>query len=130
MATHATEAVRSGISEANRRLMTAFTEGDVAAVAACYTEDGMLLPPNSEPVKRSGIEAFWRAAREAGVGSLSLETLEVNGTGDTAWEVGRYLLKDKNGRELDHGKYTVIWKQDTGGWRLHRDMWNSSRQAS
>jgi ketosteroid isomerase-like protein len=28
---------------------------------------------------------------------------------------------------LDYGKYVVIWKQDKREWKLHRDIFNSSR---
>jgi ketosteroid isomerase-like protein len=124
----AREAVRSQIAETNRRLKEALSRGDAAAMAGCYTEDALLLPPNSEPIERSGIEAFWGAASEAGVGGIDLETVEVEEMGETAWEFGRFLLKDKQGRDLDNGKYIVVWKQDRGGWRLHRDIWSSSRQ--
>jgi ketosteroid isomerase-like protein len=29
-------------------------------------------------------------------------------------------------RALDKGKYIVIWKQEDGQWKLHRDIFNSS----
>jgi ketosteroid isomerase-like protein len=38
-----------------------------------------------------------------------------------------WTLKGKDGAELDHGKYVVIWKKEAGGWKLHRDIWNSSQ---
>jgi uncharacterized protein (TIGR02246 family) len=130
MTSQATEAVRSKIIDTNRRLMEALSRGDAAAMAACYTDDALLLPPNHEPVGRSGIEAFWRAAREAGAGSIMLDTVEVEEMGDTAWEFGRYELKDREGRDFDKGKYIVVWKQVKEGWRLHRDIWSSNRQPA
>jgi ketosteroid isomerase-like protein len=30
---------------------------------------------------------------------------------------------------VDQGKYIVIWKQDGGQWKLHRDIFNSSLPA-
>ena len=27
---------------------------------------------------------------------------------------------------MDSGKFIVIWKQEGGQWKLHRDIWNSS----
>jgi ketosteroid isomerase-like protein len=46
--------------------------------------------------------------------------------GDDASEIGRYALVGNDGRELDAGKYIVLWKKGAGGWKLHRDMWNSN----
>ena len=39
------DATQSG----NANFMAAFQRGDAAGVAACYTADGQLLPPNSAP---------------------------------------------------------------------------------
>jgi len=55
---------------------------------------------------------------------------EVEDHGDTAIEVGKYTLKGEEGQVLDTGKYTVIWKQEEGQWKLHRDIFNSSVPAA
>jgi ketosteroid isomerase-like protein len=64
-----------------------------------------------------------------GVAAADLETVEFEEMGDTAWEVGKFSLKAKDGRLLDHGQYIVIWKREHGAWKWHRDIWNSSRPA-
>jgi ketosteroid isomerase-like protein len=40
--------VRDGIRAANETFMAAFNRGDAAALAASYTEDGMLFPPHCD----------------------------------------------------------------------------------
>jgi ketosteroid isomerase-like protein len=30
---------------------------------------------------------------------------------------------------MDRGKYIVVWKDEGGKWKLHRDIWNSSLPA-
>lgn len=113
---------------ADAEFVAAFDAGDAGALAALYTADGMLLPPNADFV--SGTEAiggFWQAVMDAGVASAELRVEEAQGLGDTAWEVGHYALFDSSGTALDEGKYIVIWKRTEAGWKLHRDIWNSSR---
>ncbi len=67
---------------------------------------------------------------DMGIKAIKLETIEVEGYGDTASEVGRYILESGDGQVLDQGKFIVIWKQEAGQWKLHRDIINSSMPAS
>ncbi len=105
--------------------------GDAQALATLYTENGMLLPPNSDFVSgTAAIQGFWQAVMDAGVAEAKLTVEEAQGLDDTAWEVGRYALYDSAGASIDEGKYIVVWKRTEAGWRLHRDIWNSSRPMS
>jgi ketosteroid isomerase-like protein len=65
-----------------------------------------------------------------GITAAKLETVEVEDHGNTAIEGGKYTLEGAGGQVLDTGKYLVIWQQEAGQWKLHRDIWNSSRPAS
>jgi len=53
----------------------------------------------------------------------------VEAHGDTAIEVGRYRLMAAGGAVAAAGKYIVIWKNDRGTWKLHRDIWTTSETA-
>ena len=64
-----------------------------------------------------------------GIKSVKIELVEVEGHGDTAIEVGKYTLSGEAGQVLDTGKYIVILKQADGQWKLHREIFNSSRPA-
>ena len=122
--------VRDAIAAAVEKFVTAFNKGDAAGVAALYTEEGQLLPPNAGFMTgREAIQAFWQGALDMGIASAKLKTLEVEGHGDTAVEVGKYKLYAQDGQELDAGKFIVIWKYEDGQWRLHRDIFNSSKPA-
>lgn len=119
--------VREAVGLANRKVMNALSQGDAATVSQCYTSDGQILPPQSGVVEgHPAIEAFWQAAIGMGITALTLETLEVFDHGDSAYEVGRYSLSAAGGPPVDHGKYVVIWRQEGGEWKLHRDIWNTS----
>jgi len=120
----------AAIVAADEIFMSNFNRGDAAGVAALYTENGQFLPPNSDPVVgRQAIQATFQGLMGMGVKSVKLETDEVEGYGDTASEVGRYTLEGEGGQVLDQGKFLVIWKQEAGQWRLHRDMINTSLPA-
>ena len=115
----------AGIAETNEAFEQAVAAGDVDALAALYTPNAMLMAPNA-PVAQ-GQDAI-RSAFEgmlAEVGTLDLTSNEIEAFGDTAFEVGGYVLEGPDGAHLDHGKYIVIWKRTPDGWKLHRDIFNS-----
>ncbi len=118
---------RQDIDTVNKRLAQAVQEGDAAAAAALYTEDGKFLAPNADFL--SGRDAILQAAIDGGIKGLNLSTLEFEVHGETAHEVGTYELVADGGAVADSGKFIVIWKRVDGSWRLHRDMINTSRPA-
>ena len=120
----------NAIAAVNASFMELFGKGDAAAIAELYTEGGQFIPPNSDFVTgKAAIQTTFQGLMDQGIKSLKLETIEIEDYGDTASEVGRYTLKDANGKVLDHGKLVVIWKQEGGQWKLHRDIINSSQPA-
>lgn len=126
--------VQKAIEEANLKFGEAFRQADPAAVAALYTDDAILLPPNSDIIRgKQGIEAFWQVVIDMGVKDAALTTVEVMGVGDMVCEIGQYTLTiQPEGQEAmeDKGKYVVIWKQaEDGSWKLHVDIWNTSLPA-
>ena len=128
MATQSTSSeVRDAIAAANEDSMAAFNRGDAAGIAALYTVNGQVLPPNGDFVTgKEAVQAVWQAIMDMGIKEAKLETVEVEDHGDTAIEVSKYTLKGDEGQVLDTGKYIVIWKQQNGDWKLHRDIFNSS----
>lgn len=124
-------AARPAIETCNQQFMETFRRGDAAGLAALYTEDGQALPPNSRlAAGRQAIQQVWQGAFDAGLTEARLESVEVEGHGDTAIEIGRYTLFAGEHQTADEGKYIVIWRRQGGTWLLHRDIWNSSRPAA
>jgi uncharacterized protein (TIGR02246 family) len=118
------------IQTANEIFMSTFARGDAAGMGALYTENGQLLPANSDFVTgRKAIEGFWKGAMDMGIKSAKLETIDLEEHGDSAYEVGKYTLGGTGGQVMDQGKYIVIWKKQKGEWKLHRDIWNTSMPA-
>jgi ketosteroid isomerase-like protein len=67
---------------------------------------------------------------DMGIKTAKLETIELEGQGDAALEVGKYTLSGEGGMVIDSGKFIVVWKKQGGKLKLHRDIWNSSMPAS
>jgi uncharacterized protein (TIGR02246 family) len=125
-----TSDIQKQIEAANARFVDAFTRGDAATIASLYTAGAQLLPANSDFVSGTdAIRAFWQKVIDMGLAGASLETIEVEAHGDTVVEVGRYRLL-AHGDTADAGKYVVVWKNDGGTWKLHRDIWTTSQPAA
>lgn len=125
-----TRTAGDAIMAGNQRFMEAFRKADPDAVAACYTPDAQLLPPNGDFVGgQPAIATFWRGLMEQGAAGVRLESVEVDPHDDTVIEVGRYAVTDREGAQLDRGKFLVVWRQQGGEWRIHRDIWNTSMEA-
>ena len=126
--------VRAEIEAANDKLVAALNGGDAAGIAVLYTEDAMLLPPNSEMLEgREAVQAFWQGGIDMGIKEATLETEVVEARGNAAYEVGKYtmIIEPPGGPTIsDRGKYLVVWKRQEGSWKLHADSWNTSLPAA
>ncbi len=122
---------RAAIDAANQKFMAAFGRHDSAGIASLYTTNGQVFPSNSDIVTgAAGIQAFWQGAFGMGLKEAALETVELDVQGETAIEVGRYILKADRGAVADQGKYIYIWKHSGGTWKMHRDIFNTSQPAA
>jgi len=120
--------IRSQIESVNKEWMAAFKAGDATALANFYTDQGQLLPANSDFVRGTeAIRLFWQGGIDMGFKDAILETVEVEAYGDTAIEVGRYRIFVGGGKVADHGKYVVVWKNEEGRWKIHRDIWTTTQ---
>jgi uncharacterized protein (TIGR02246 family) len=116
------QAVRQEIEAGVKEWMSKFKAGDVASVAALYTEDAKFLAPHAPAfVRRDAIQAFLTGDREMGVTEVELTIAEVEADDESAIEHGRYALKTGEGTAADEGDYLVYYKKVDGAWRIHRD---------
>ena len=122
--------VRAAIEAGNLKFGEAVRKGDAAAIAALYSEDATILPPDSTMIKgRQAIQASWNGSLQMGIKDAVLTTVDVFGAGDYAYEIGKVLLtvqpSGQAAMQLE-GKYVVVWKKAaSGSWQLHVDIWNS-----
>ena len=120
--------VRSEIDAVNAQFVDGASRGDVELMGGVYTEDARILPPGQPIIQgRAAIQEFWGAAAAAfGVTGVDLTTEVLDTHEDTAEEIGRFTIHGPSG-VLDQGKYVVVWKRTTEGWRWHWDIWNSNQ---
>jgi uncharacterized protein (TIGR02246 family) len=114
------------IRAVNRKLSQDLAAGNVEEVAASYTLDAQFMVPNMPSVTgRNGIKAVYSGMFQSGASNLNLTTKEVNGDGNLLEEVGTYTLSTSTGKQLDRGKYLVVWKKEASKWKLYRDCFNT-----
>jgi ketosteroid isomerase-like protein len=125
------QGARAAVEAANGKFSSAFAAGKAADVAAHYSADAQAFPPNGDIVAgRAAIQNLWQGVMDSGVKGVKLTTLELTPRGDIAYEVGKYELAGQGGNVLDRGKYVVVWKRESGRWKIHRDIWNTSMPAA
>ena len=123
--------LRNATQTVNQSFVSAFERRDASGMAAVYTETAEILPPNVGIISgRAGIQKFWEGVLNMGLTGARLETVEMEGEGDSAYEVGKFELTVQGGQVADYGKYIVIWKREQGRWKWHRDIFNSSKRAA
>lgn len=107
----------------------ALNSGDVEAVAALYSDDARLLPPNAELAQgRAAVAAEFAAMVAAGL-TIDLENVDAVVAGDVGYKVGTYTLQAPGGVTVDHGKYIDVWRKVDGQWKITDDIWNSNLPA-
>jgi len=119
------DAGKAALKEMTPKWQAAANANDAAAVAALYAKDGVLQPPNSAPVEgQEAIQKFWAANFVEG-NTVELTTDEMYGMGDSAAETGMWVVTAADGSHVDHGHYSLIYKQVNGTWKIASDMWKS-----
>lgn len=127
LAAQPSDNVRAAIEAAGKQFTADVAKGNAAGLAAMYAADAQAFPPNANIVTGSdAIQKLWQDFLDMGIKEMSFKVLEVQSHGNFAHEVGEYWIKDAAGKEVDHGKYLVIWKREKGNWKIYRDFWNSS----
>lgn len=116
---------RTEIGAVNRAFEEAARKRDTDRLAALYTADAIVMPPDAPFVQgRENIKQLWGSAiQQMGVKEVQLKTIDLEIVGDTAYEVGEAVLTLQSGGVT--AKYVVVWKKIDGQWRLHRDIWNA-----
>ena len=121
----------AAVRKSTQRFLNAHSLKDWSAVAATYTEDAVLHPPNAVPVKGRDAIRDWFEENEKHT-SLELETVEVDIRGDLAyvWGLSRISIEEPGTEPVIlSGKYLDIRRrQDNGDWLISVDMFSPSEE--
>ena len=122
------------IDQGRTAFAAAMRRGDAAAAASIYADDATLLAPAVDVVRgRSAIERFWQTGVETGITEVELEALDVQRSGELAFEVGRYALRvapEAGTPVVDRGRYLIVHRvQPDGHWRRAAEMFSSDTEG-
>ena len=120
------DSARAAIASSNKVFGASFGTGDSAAFVNLYTGDGCMNPPNMPKMcGPAAITAFFNEGYKGGIRNITLTTEEVMGGKDAVVETGKYEVFIAGNVSVEKGKFVVVWKEENGKWKMHRDIWNS-----
>ena len=119
-------ATQKAIDKCNIAFMEAFNKGDSVGVANCYVSDAKLMPPNvSAKEGKSAIQTEIGSYFKSGIVKLNIISTGLWGDENMLVEENKWIISDKDGNELDHGKSLAVYKKEGDSWKLFRDCFNS-----
>ena len=104
-------------------------------VEAFYSQDAALLPPDSPVIRGTDqIRSFWQGLLDAGGADVTLETTQIESSGELAYGIGRYTFtmpSPSGERSRQSGKYLVVFRRKSdGSWKAIADMFSGDQPAS
>lgn len=122
----------SAITAVSKARADAFNNGNAAAIAIHFTEDGILMAPGMPVTQgRPAVEDYYGEIFSSYHTSLESYYDEVEVSGDLAFGRGeaRVRLIDKTNGDTTYSssKYlNILKKQADGIWRTTHDIWNDN----
>lgn len=118
--------IEAAIKAENARWAEAFERGDYDAIGHLYTKDGTLLPPGADKVTGGSAiaEYFTKGYAGSKPDTVSFSHYEFYGNDQIVTEVSDAEIRDRSGKLKFRGKQILIFLQQSGAWKLHRDIWN------
>ncbi len=131
-ATTDTAALRREVEQLNRGMEEAVNRGDLKAAAAFYADDAIVRTAGQVIAQgRKQVDQYFTGIAHAK--SWKLDVIQVGGTRDNAWQVGRSTLVHGQPEHTSVVQFLVIWRrQPDGRLRIALDYYHSAelrRQA-
>jgi len=121
---------KKAIAESNDIYFTSFVKNDPSIFIARYAEDACIMPPDSPPLcgPNAAADFFRIAYDQILLRNGKFTTTAVYGDGkEFVTEEGRWFSYDANNNLMDDGKFLVLWKKTSKGWKMFRDSFSSNR---
>ncbi len=121
---------KKAIAESNAIYFTAFVKNDPSIFIARYAEDACIMPQDSPPLcgPNAAADFFKIAYEQVLIRNGKFTTTAIYGDGkEYVTEEGKWFLYDANNNLLDDGKFLVLWKKTSKGWKMFRDSFSSDR---
>ena len=119
------------IAESNDIYFQSFAKNDPSIFIDRYAPDCCIMPPNSPAICGADAPlAFFKLAyNKFGLRNGKFITTLVYGNGNGyVTEEGLWQSFNADGKLFDDGKFLVLWKKTSKGWKMYRDSFSSNRQ--
>ena len=127
-----TAEVKRALSKVNKQYGEAFAKADSSLFLNAYTADACLLPAYMPALCGEQAQlAFYRILYKAGIRNVIFTTKNLYGITDQyVTEEGSFETFSAKNLSLGKGKYLVVWKKTSAGWKMYRDMFSSDAPPS
>jgi ketosteroid isomerase-like protein len=119
----------AAIHELARQFSAAYVRGDAAAMTALYTQDAVIFPERSAAITgHAAIRSYWTLPGSRRITRHVITPSQIKIDGRHAYDHGTFEIAGvRDGKSWGpfRGKYVVVWRRESGGWRIHLDIWNS-----
>jgi len=124
--------IEQALRDADAQLSAAATAKDLDKTVSYYSDDAIVMPPNSaSTTTKEAIRSTLKdlLASPGATVSWKATKVEVAKSGDLACVSGIYeeTTIEASGKPVkDRGKYVKVWKKQADGkWKCGADIWNS-----
>jgi ketosteroid isomerase-like protein len=122
---------KKAIAESNRIYFQSFAKNDSSIFINRYAEDCLIMVPNAKAMKghQGALQFFKSAYNDIGLRNGKFITINVYGLGNGyVAEEGFWQSYNKNNQLFDDGKFLVLWKKTSKGWKMFRDSFSSDHK--
>ena len=123
------EEAKKAIAASNAIYFDSFAKNDSSIFINRYAKDACILAPNAPAMcGRVATAKFFKSAyEEYGLRNGKFITTAVYGDGkEYVTEEGLWQSFDASGKLFDDGKFLVLWKNTSEGWKMFRDSFSSN----
>jgi ketosteroid isomerase-like protein len=127
------EEAKKEIAESNAIYFESFVKNDSSIFIDRYAEDACIMAPFApQACGRENAARFFRAAYDNyGLRNGRFITTAVYGSGNEfVTEEGLWQSFNEKGELFDDGKFLVLWKKTSNGWKMFRDSFSSNRSQT
>jgi ketosteroid isomerase-like protein len=125
------EEAKKAIAASNTIYFQSFVKNDPLIFVERYAKDGCILAPNAPMAcgRDAAVEFFKNAYETYGLRNGKFITTAVYGDAkEYVTEEGLWQSMDASGKIFDDGKFLVLWKKTSEGWKMYRDSFSSNRK--
>lgn len=108
-------------------LQTRYNSSDPKGAAELFTDDGAILQEFAPPVRGKAAITYYL---QEGLQKKLQYWVSSEGSmasGNIAYDQGNYRVRNINEmRDVESGKYIIIYKKINGQWKIFRDIYNTN----